>query len=137
MTTRLIANKGSLMQTKKQLLRAIRKETKAPKGFTQWVLILEHRRLSDVVGLLRFEAQLDGKDEWSGSISVNLPEQKKYTSDGREVPNEWDKITPGQSRFNVFTFEVRGKSVLEATKAFFKRSFEDGKLQDWIPFVKG
>lgn len=125
------------MKTKKQLLRAIRKETKPQKGFGQWVLVLEHRRVSENVGLLLVEAQLNGKTEWSGSMSVNLPEQKKYGPDGRELPGDWEALAIRQSRYNVFTFEMRGKSILEVAKTFIKRSFEEGKLQDIIPWGKG
>src|SRR5258708_6707954 len=125
------------MQTKKELLHAIRKETKPPKGFGQWILILEHRRLTEGVGLVLVEAQLDSKNEWSGSISVNLPEQKKFGSDGQEIQSDWEKLTPGQSRYNVLTLEMRGKSVIELAKGFIKRSFEEGKLQDLLPWGRG
>ena len=125
-----------MMKTKKQLLRAIRKETKPQKGFGQWILVLEHRRVSENVGLLLAEAQLNGKPEWSGSMSVNLPEQKKYGPDGKELQGEWDTLTVGQSRYNVFTFEMRGKSILEVVKGFLKRSLEEGKIQDIIPWGK-
>ncbi len=125
------------MQSKKQLLRVIRKETKPPKGFGQWLLVIEHRRITDTLGLLLVEAQLDGKNEWSGSITVNLPEQKKSAPDGQEIPSDWEKIAPGESRYNILTFEMRGKSIVELTKGFFKRSIEEGKLQDLLPWGKG
>jgi hypothetical protein len=125
------------MHSKKQLLRAIRKETKPPKGFSQWVLVLEHRRVSDDLGLYLVEAQLDGKGEWSGSLSVTLPEQRKLGADGQEIPGEWDKLLPGQSRYSVLTFEMRGKSLIDLAKGFIKRTLEEGKLQDLLPFGKG
>lgn len=131
------SRKTAVKQAKKQLLKLIRKETKAPKGFGQWVLILERRRLSENVGLLRVEAELDSKPEWGGSMSVNLPEPKKLGPDGKELPGEWDNIALGQSAFNVFTIELRGKSLLESAKGWIKRSFENGKIQDVLPFVKG
>jgi len=124
------------MQSKKKLLSAIRKETKPPKGFGQWVVIIEHRRISENIGLLLGEAQLDGKLQWSGSISVNLPEQKKFGPDDKEIQGEWETLNPGQSRFNVLTLEMRGKSIAELIKGFLKRSFEEGKIQDIIPFGK-
>lgn len=129
--------KTAAKEIKKQLLKAIRKETKPPKGFGQWVLILERRRLSESVGLLRMEAELDGKSEWSGTVSVNLPEQKKFGPNGNELPGDWDNIAPGQSAFNLITLELRGKSLMESVKAWVKRSFEDGKIQDFLPLVKG
>lgn len=46
-------------------------------------------------------------------------------------------LAPGQSRFNVLTFEIRGKSTMELTKGFFKRSLEEGKLQDLLGIGKG
>lgn len=124
-------------RTKKQLLKAIRKETKLAKGFGQWVLVLERRRLSEAVGLLRVEAELDGKPEWSGSMSVNLPEPKKFGPDGHQLPGDWETVRPGESAFNVFTLELRGKSLIESAKGWIKRSFENGKIQDLLPFVKG
>ncbi len=130
-------SKVTTKQIKKELLKAIRKETKPPKGFGQWVLILEHRRVSETVGLFRVEAELDGKPEWSGAASVNLPEAKKFSQDGKELQSEWDKVAPGESLFNVFTLELRGKSLIESAKGWIKRSFEEGKIQDLLPFVKG
>jgi hypothetical protein len=125
------------MQSKKQLLRKIRKETRPPKGFGQWVLVIEHRRISEQIGLLVLEAQLDGKHQWSGSMSANLPEQKKYGPDGKEIQSEWETLGAGESRFNVLTFEMRGKSVVELAKGFIKRSFEEGKIQDILLWGKG
>ena len=125
------------MQSKKRLLSAIRKETKPLKGFGQWIVVLEHRRISEGLGLLLAEAQLDGKIQWSGSISVNLPEKTKFGPDGKAIPGEWETLEPGQSRFNLITAEIRGKSIVELVTGFKKRSFEDGKIQDFFPFGKG
>ena len=125
------------MQSKKQLLRTIRKETKPPKGFGQWVLVLEHRRISDAVGLFRVEAHNDKKLEWSGAISINLPEPKKFAPGGTELVSDWEKLAPGQSSFNLLTLEMRGKSVFEVAKGWLKRSFEDGKIQDVLPWFRG
>ena len=122
------------MLSKKQLLQKVRKETKPQKGFSQWVVVLERKRLTADTGLLRLEAQLDGKAEWSGSISIALPEQTKFAADGREIPSEWDAISIGQAKFNVFTLEVRGKTVGELVKGFLKRSVEEGKIQDLLPW---
>lgn len=122
------------MQTKKQLLKAIRRETKPGKGFDQWVLIIEHRCVSAELGLVVVEAQLAGKTQWSGSASVNLPETRKRAPDGAELPSEWDAIGPGKSRYNVLTLELRGKSIMEMAKGFVKRSLEEGKIQDLLPW---
>ena len=70
-------------------------------------------------------------------MSVNLPEPKKFGPDGQELPGEWDNIPPGESAFNVFTLELRGKSLIESAQGWIKRSFENGKIQDLLPFVKG
>lgn len=123
-------------QTKKQLLKIIRKETKPPKGFGQWVIVLERRRLSEHLGLLRLEAALDGKPGWSGAMSVALPEARKVGPDGKELPGDWDNIPAGESGFHVFTLELRGKTLIESAKGWIKRSFEDGRLQDFLPFLK-
>ena len=132
-----VIGKALAKQRRKQLLKTIRKETKPPKGFGQWLVVLERRRLSENLGVLRLEGELDGKAEWSGSMSVALPEPKKYAPDGAELPGDWDNIAPGESGFNIFTLELRGKTLIESVKGWIKRSFEDGKIQDFIPFVKG
>jgi len=122
--------------SKRQLLKIIRKASRPPKGFGQWVLVLERRRLSDKLGLLRVEAELDGKAEWSGSISVGLPEAKKFGPDGTVIPGEWENIAIGESGFNVFTLELRGKSLIESAKGWLKRSFDEGKIQDVISLLR-
>lgn len=131
-----VIGKVGVKQTKKQLLKIIRKETKPPKGFGQWVIVLERRRLSESLGLVVLEAELDGKPEWSGSMSVGLPEAKKFGPEGKELPSEWDAIAPGESGFSVFTLELRGKTLIESAKGWIKRSFEDGKIQDLLTFFK-
>jgi hypothetical protein len=80
------------------------------------------------------EAFWNGKPQWSGSMTVNLPEKKKFGPDGKELRSDWEGIAPGQSRHNIFTLEVRGKSVVELAKGFFKRSLEEGKIQDILPW---
>jgi hypothetical protein len=70
-------------------------------------------------------------------MSANLPEQKKYGPDGKEIQSEWETLGAGESRFNVLTFEMRGKSVVELAKGFIKRSFEEGKIQDILLWGKG
>ena len=70
---------------------------------------------------------MNGKTEWGGSMSVNLPEQRKYGTDGRELPSDWEALALRQSRDNVVTFEKRGKSILEVAKAFIERSIEEGQ----------
>lgn len=133
---KMVIGKAAAKQTKKQLLKFIRKEAKPPKGFGQWVIVIERRRLSEHLGLLRIEAELDGKLEWSGSMSVALPEPRKLSSDGKDIPGDWDNISPGGSGFHIFTLELRGKTLIESAKGWIKRSFEDGKIQDFLPFAK-
>lgn len=127
------------MQSKKQLLRAVLRESRPPKGFGQWILIFEARRLSDSLGLVRLEGYTDKKLEWSGGLSMNLPQPATVGPDGKEVTGSinWEKLEPGQSRFSVLTFEMRGKSLLEEAKGFFERSFKEGKFQDFLPWFKG
>ena len=70
-------------------------------------------------------------------MSVNLPETTKFGPHGEHLPGDWDRVPPGKSAFNVFTLELRGKSLIESAKGWIKRSFENGKIQDILPFVKG
>ena len=124
--------------SKKQLLRTIRKETKPPKGFNQWVVILEAKKLSLELGLLRAEAYSDKRLEWSGSLSVSLPQPKNFAPDGRELPQtpDWDKLAVGQSSYTTLTTEMRGKTFFEGVKDFAKRSLGEGKAQDFLPLSK-
>ena len=69
-------------------------------------------------------------------MSIALPEAKKVGPDGKELPGDWDNIPSGESGFNVFTLELRGKTLIETAKRWIKRSFEDCRLQDFLPFVK-
>jgi hypothetical protein len=129
---------GSQTHSKKQLLRAIRKESKPPKGFGQWIAIIEARRVSEHLGLIRLEWYSNSKLEWSAGLSVNLPQVKVVSPDGKEIAAsiEWDKLGPGESTFNVLTCEMRGKSIWEATQGFFRRSLSDARIQDFLPWIK-
>ena len=120
------------MQSKKHLVRMMRKETRPPKGFTQWYFILEQRRLTDDLGVARLEGYENSKLDWSGGLSVNIPKERMIGPDGKELPlaGDWDKIPVGQSTFMMLTFESRGKTMWENVGGFVKRSFSEGKLQD-------
>jgi hypothetical protein len=120
--------------TKKELLRAIRKETKPPTGFGQWVIIFEAKKLTQNLGLIRLEGYSDKRLEWSGSLSIPLPQAKTYGPDGREQtpsPN-WDTLVVGASRYSVLTMEMRGKTLWEGAKGLMKRSISEGKIQDFL-----
>ena len=110
----------------------MRKETRPPKGFTQWYFILEQRRLTDDLGVARLEGYENSKLDWSGGLSVNIPKERMIGPDGKELPlaGDWDKIPVGQSTFMMLTFESRGKTMWENVGGFVKRSFSEGKLQD-------
>ena len=97
-----------MLPSKKELLRAIRKETRPPAGFGQWVIIFEAKKLTEDLGLVRLEGYSDKRLEWSGSLSIPLPQAKTFGPDGKELtpsPN-WDTIAVGASRFSVLTMEM-------------------------------
>ena len=127
-----------MRQSKKQLLRAIRKETRPQKGFGQWIFIFEAKKVTDALGLIRVEGYSDKRLEWSGSLSVNLPQAKTFGPDGKELAGqvEWDKLTAGESTHCVLTMEMRGKTLWEGAKDMVKRSVAEGKLQDIFPLAK-
>jgi hypothetical protein len=129
-------SKASGKLAKKQLLRTVRKATKPKKGFDQWVLTIERRKLTPDVGLFRVEAEFNGRPEWSGSVSVTLPEAKRFGPDGAELPSEWDQLAVGASAFNVLTAEVRGRTIVETAMGWIKRTFEEGSAKDVFPFLR-
>ncbi len=65
---------------------------------------------------------MDGKTQWSGSISFKLPEKTQFGPAGKAIPGEWETIERGQSLFNMITVEIRGKSIMEPVTSFMKRS---------------
>jgi len=71
-------------------------------------------------------------------INVYLDNQLEYqatfTAAINETDKNWQEAPIGKSEFAVLTLSSRDKNFWSKAVDFVKRSFEDGKIQDFLPW---
>lgn len=117
--------------TKKELLRLFKKESPEKQKYKQSQIVFELKKVKQNVGLMRLEIYGGGKQEFCGSLY--LPIDK--VTPGK--PTAWDTIKIGKSQVFGLVIDSREQSLVEKAKGFLTRSLEEGKLQEFIPFLGG
>jgi hypothetical protein len=116
--------------TKKELLSLFKKESPEKQKYKQFQIIFELKKVKQNVGLIRLEIYEGGKQEFCASVF--LPINKPVVG---QAPTAWDGMKVGKSQVFGLVIDSREQSLLEKVKGFFIRSFEQGKLQEFIPFL--
>lgn len=120
--------------TKKELIKILKKEQQGLKNYAGIIIVLEQKRISEELGILKAEYYDGNKIEYTGGITVSLG--KSGESEPSNNISPWDKLKPGQSEYIGIYLQARGKSVAEKIGQFIKRSIEESKLQDVIHLIK-
>jgi len=120
--------------TKKELIKILKKEQETFKNYAGMIIMVEQKRVSEEMGILKFEYYEGNKIEYTGGITVSLG--KPVESPPSKNTSPWDKLKPGQSDYIGFYLQARGKSFAEKIGQFIKRSIEESKLQDLIHLIK-
>ncbi len=122
----------SLMQDKKkkELLRLLKKERPKIKKFNYNVFVIEVKKVADTNGMLKFEWYFNDELNSTGSFIMPLE------SDLEKQAPEWQKLKVGENEYYALTFDMKAKSIAKIIGGFFKRSLEEGKFQDLLPWAK-
>jgi hypothetical protein len=115
---------------KSELLKALKKERPKAGKFNHNIVVMEQKKISEKLGMLRFDWYADDKLEGSGSLAFPIPNQTEGKTD------QWAKLGVGQSEFYALSLDFKAKSLAQMVGGFFRRSLEEGKLQDLLPFGK-
>ncbi|MBU0460395.1 MAG: hypothetical protein KKH52_03650 [Nanoarchaeota archaeon] len=122
------------LPTKEEVIEILKKENQPIDNnhkYSQMILILEIKKVKENVGILKGEYYKGDTVEYKGSLLLPL---------GKPNPNsqsQFDGMNVGEYKFFGFTLDSREEKLPEKVLNFFKRSFEDATLQDFIPFTGG
>lgn len=115
---------------KRELLKTIEKERPKTRGkMINNVVVIEQKKINDTLGMLRFEYYVNDEMEAAGSFAFPLIESN-------DPSDRWQKITPGQSEYFAVSVDIKAKSFSKLLGDFFRRSLQEGKIQDILPFGK-
>lgn len=115
---------------KTEILKALKKERPKQGKFNHNIVVMEQKKISEKLGMLRFEWYAEDTLEGSGSFA--FPIQNPVEGN----PDQWSKLAIGQSEYYALSIDLKAKSIAQMVGAFFRRSLEEGKLQDLLPFGK-
>ena len=110
---------------KNTLVKSVMAELKPSKDYPVWVIIIEQKQIQDNFKMIQFDVYDNGRLEYQASIVTKMNENE-YAS--------WQLKPEGTSEISVLTLSGRGKNIFEKGKEFLSRTFEEGKLQDFLPF---
>lgn len=117
-----------MVDRKKELIKILKKERPKLEKAGHHVVIIEQKKVSDRLGMLRGEYYLNDKMEASGSLVFPLQQPDE------SHPTVWDKMRVGDSEYYAITADLKPKPLSALLKGFIRRSLEEGKIQDLLPF---
>ena len=119
--------------SKEEIIEILKKENPPIEGkekYAQLIIVVEFKKIHPDLGIIKGEYYEFDKLEYRGSLLLPLPRQISPT-------DIWSVIEVGKSKFCGFTLDSREMKAHEKLFDFFKRSFEDATLQDFIPGTRG
>lgn len=124
---------GSNGSEKRQLLRALKHEHARGRRaveYQRFTVLVEIKRVSQQLGLVKCEYYDGTTPSFVGSLLAPIS-----ASTGQ--PSTWDGLAEGASRYFGIALDTREKSFREQVGGFMKRTFEEARLQDFLPWAKG
>jgi len=119
MSSKNRAHKKVVYPSKDEIIDAL-KEEEVPKGFEQFLVLLEFNKKSDKLCLIKGELLQNEDVVLRGKLTV-IPEM---TSN----PTQWDKMEVGESKIFGFSLEYRGETLFDIFSEGFKESIRKGKI---------
>lgn len=96
--------------------------------YNQLFLIVEFKKITESIGLIKGELYGNEQLEYRGSILLPL-----FKTEANQKSN-WNSIEVGKSIFYGMSLDTRELGLTEKVGDFIGRSLEEGKVQDFIPF---
>lgn len=93
-------------------------------GFKDSIVVLEMELIEEDAGIIRGELIIEGEVDTTGSLLVPLNEPK---------PENWQDLEVGETKAYGLRIDSRKESLREKMNAFFSRSLEEGRVQDFVP----
>lgn len=110
------------INSKEELMGALKQEFTETEGYNQYILVFESRRLSIQYGIFKGEYYEKGDLKYRGGLILPISTNDK-TSQSLKV---------GESKFFGLAFDSKGENIGEVISGLFRRSIKEGKLQDFV-----
>ncbi|MCX6776084.1 MAG: hypothetical protein NT130_04530 [Candidatus Micrarchaeota archaeon] len=115
-------NKKYEFPTKEEVIKALL-DDKELKGFKKYMLVLEYKKISEGLGLIKAELIHNNKAVLRGKMT-EFPETTSESF-------EWDKLRAGQSYFVGFSLDYTEETFVQGVINGIKKSMKEGR----IPFL--
>jgi hypothetical protein len=99
-------------------------EREDDEGFKDSIVVLEMELIEEDAGIIRGELLIEGEVDSTGSLLVPLNEPK---------PESWRDLEVGETKAYGLRVDSRKETLREKMSAFFSRSLEEGRVQDFVP----
>ena len=119
MSSETRATKEVSYPSKEEIIDAL-KEEEIPKGFEQFLVLLEFNKKSDKLCLIKGELLQNEDVVLRGKLTV-IPEM---TSN----PTQWNKMEVGESKIIGFSLEYQGETLFDIIREGFKDSLSKGRI---------
>ena len=110
--------------SKNDIIDTLLKEDPKPKKFEKLIIVIEHKKINNVLGLVKGEVLQNQKVVLKGSMTC-IPEKT-------EESFNWDILEVGQSYFEGYSLDYKGETIGSLIKQGLKKSIKEGK----IPFMR-
>ncbi len=117
-------NKKEILSTLKSEI----KETGSKEKYHRIILIVTMKRIDKNTGFVSGEFYQDDKMNYRGAVILPINQNLKIEN------SVWASMKVGSKNIYGFLLDSRNKTWLETVADFFKRSIEEGRVQDFIPF---
>lgn len=115
--------KKSRFSTRKDIIDALLKEDPAEKGFNKYMVIVEQKKISSKLGVIKAELLQNAKVSAKGKMTT-LPVTEDEGFD-------WDRLKVGEVYYQGFSVDLQGQTVGSMIMEGIKKSIKQGK----IPYV--
>ena len=92
--------------------------------FKDTIIVLEMELIQEDAGIIRGELVIEGDVDSTASLLIPLTEPK---------PESWQDLELKETKAYGLRIDSQKETVREKMNAFFSRSLEEGRVQDFIP----
>jgi hypothetical protein len=108
--------------SKEEIIKALSDDNEL-EGFSKYILIIEHKKVSQTLGLIKGELLQNNKIILRGKMT-EFPETFPDSFN-------WESLTVGESYYEGFSLDYQGETISQLLIQGFKNSIKEGK----IPFI--
>jgi len=106
--------------SKNEIIDTLLKENPKLKDFKKLILIVEHKKISNELGIIKGELLENRKVIVRGSMTC-LPQKS-------EEGFNWDMLSSGESYPQGYTFDYKEDSITSMVKQGLKKGLKEGKI---------